>query len=172
MTFFVNFSELIYNYKIIFPITDTYNGTIIHDLDNLKSTLLNIKRKLYSCWRCSNNYVSSHFESWNPCTVIRIALKITRLCLHKKILLKWGESLRPWIDNNFPSVWSSPLRLLDTKGQLNSEWIYEVTVSSKMWPKNLKDFYPGSLLEGRAETLVIFGWNFGRNGDLINSFWI
>ena len=84
------------------------------DLNNLKSTLLNIKRKLYSCWRCSNNYVSSHFESWNPCTVIRIALKITRLCLHKKILLKWGESLRPWIDNNFPSVWSSPLRLLDT----------------------------------------------------------
>jgi hypothetical protein len=33
--------------------------------------------------------------------------------------------------------------------------------------KNLKDFCPGSLLEGRAE---IFGWYFGRNDDLINSF--
>ena len=109
---FVAFSEYMNfttRYIIIFPIR-----AMIHDLDNMKSTLLNIKRKLYSCWRCSNNYVSSHFDSWNPCTVIRIALKITRLCLHKKILLKWGESLRPWIDNNFPSVWSSPLRLLDT----------------------------------------------------------
>ena len=51
------------------------------------------------------------------------------------------------------------------KGQLNSEWIYEVIVSSKM-P------YPGSLLDGRAEISVIFGWHFGRNDDLINSFWI
>jgi hypothetical protein len=36
--------------------------------------------------------------------------------------------------------------------------------------KNYKDFCPGSLLEGRAEILVIFGWQFGRNDDLINSF--
>ena len=28
----------------------------------------------------------------------------------------------------------------------------------------------GSLLEGRAEISVIFGWYFGRNDDLINSF--
>ena len=27
-------------------------------------------------------------------------------------------------------------------------------------------------LFGRAEILVIFGWHFGRNDDLINSFWI
>ena len=32
------------------------------------------------------------------------------------------------------------------KGQLNSEWIYEVIVSPKMPTKNLKDFCPGSLL--------------------------
>jgi hypothetical protein len=36
--------------------------------------------------------------------------------------------------------------------------------------KNLKDFCPGSLLEGRAEISVIFGWDFGRNDDLISSF--
>mgnify|MGYP006888743328 CR=1 FL=1 len=59
-----------------------------------------------------------------------------------------------------------------TKGQLNSEWIYEVTVSPKMPNKNLKDLCPGNLLEGRAEILQIFGWHFGRNNDLINSFWI
>ena len=57
-------------------------------------------------------------------------------------------------------------------GQLDSEWIYEVIVSPKMPTKNHHDFCPGSLLEGRAEILVIFGWHFGRNDDLINSFWI
>ena len=40
-----------------------------------------------------------------------------------------------------------------TKGQLNSEWIYEVIVSPKIPTKNLKDFCPGSLLEWRAEFL-------------------
>ena len=58
------------------------------------------------------------------------------------------------------------------KGQLNSELIYKVIVSPKMPTKNLKDFCPGSLLEVRAEILKIFGWHFGRNDDLINSFWI
>ena len=32
------------------------------------------------------------------------------------------------------------------KGQLNSEWIYEVIVSPKMPTKIFKDFCPGSLL--------------------------
>ena len=57
------------------------------------------------------------------------------------------------------------------KGRLNSEWIYEVIVSTKIpiekLPKSLR-----SLLEGRAEILVIFSWHFGRNDDFINSFWI
>ena len=47
-----------------------------------------------------------------------------------------------------------------TKGQLNSEWIYEVIVSPKIPPKNYSDFCPGSLLEGRTEILKIFGWHF------------
>ena len=62
-------------------------------------------------------------------------------------------------------------KILLFKGQLNSEWIYEVIVSPKVPTKNCKDFCPGSLLEGRAEILQIFGWHFGRNDDLINSFW-
>ena len=32
--------------------------------------------------------------------------------------------------------------LVDTKGQLNSKWIYEVIVSHKMQTKNYKDFCP------------------------------
>jgi hypothetical protein len=36
--------------------------------------------------------------------------------------------------------------------------------------KILKDFCPGSLLEGRAEILLIVGWHFRRNDNLINSF--
>ena len=56
------------------------------------------------------------------------------------------------------------------KGQLNSEFIYEVIVSFKMLTKNYRDFCPGSLLEGSAEISVMFGWDFGRNDDLINPF--
>ena len=33
-------------------------------------------------------------------------------------------------------------------------------------------FCPGSLLEGKAEISVTFGWDFGRNNGLMNSFWI
>ena len=58
------------------------------------------------------------------------------------------------------------------RGQLISEWIYEVIVYPKIPTKNYRDFCPGSLWEGRAEISVIFGWNFGINDDLINSFWI
>ena len=54
-----------------------------------------------------------------------------------------------------------------TKGQLNTEWIYEVIVSPKMSTENSENFCPGGLLEGRAEILQIFGWHFGRNDDLI-----
>ena len=60
---------------------------------------------------------------------------------------------------------------LPTKGQLDSEWVYEVIVS-KIPTKNYRDFCPGTLLEGRAEISLIFGWDFGRDDDLINSFWI
>ena len=56
------------------------------------------------------------------------------------------------------------------KGQLNSEQIFEFIISPKMPTKNFKDFCPGSLLEGRAEILEIFGWHFERNDDIINSF--
>ena len=38
-----------------------------------------------------------------------------------------------------------------TKGQLNSEWIYEVIDSPKIATKNYQDFCPGSLLQDREE---------------------
>ena len=53
-----------------------------------------------------------------------------------------------------------------SKGQLNSEWIYDVIVSPKMPTKMFKDFCPGSFLEGRAEILKIFGCHFGRTMTL------
>ena len=46
--------------------------------------------------------------------------------------------------------------------------VSEVTVSPKMPTRNYQDFCPGSLLEGRAEILVIFGWHFGRSDDLFH----
>jgi hypothetical protein len=48
--------------------------------------------------------------------------------------------------------------------------ILKVIVSSKIPTKNYRDFCPASLLESMAEISVIFGWSFGRNDDLINSF--
>ena len=45
--------------------------------------------------------------------------------------------------------WSTIGNTLFIKGQLNSEWIYEVIVSPKMPTKNYQDFCPGSLLEGK-----------------------
>ena len=89
-----------------------------------------------------------------------------------------------------------PAEHMETKGQLNSEWIYEVFISPKMQPKNYKDFCStiqtrivalffgdflvsaGSFfsydpcLFGRADILAFFGLYFGKNDDLINSFWI
>ena len=64
------------------------------------------------------------------------------------------------------------LKLVFIKGQLNSKWIYEVIVSPKMLTNNYQDFFPGSLVEGKTEILVIFSWHFGRKDDLTNSFWI
>ena len=58
------------------------------------------------------------------------------------------------------------------KGQLNSEWIYEVIVSPKMPTKKFPDICPGSLLDGRTDFWKIFGCHFGKNDDLIDSFWI
>ena len=75
------------------------------------------------------------------------------------------------------------------KGQLISEWIYEVIVAPKMQTYNLQGFLPyqtnkdssqknflhspknyhDPCLFGRAEILVIFGLHYGRNDDLINS---
>ena len=58
------------------------------------------------------------------------------------------------------------------EGQLNSEWIYEDIVSPKIPTKNYRDFCPGSLLEGRAEIFIIFDWDFGKNDDFMDLFWI
>ena len=68
-------------------------------------------------------------------------------------------------NNKRPEDFKTP-----TKGQLNPECIFEVIVSPKMPTNNLEDFCLGSLSEGRAEILQIFGWHFGINNDLINSF--
>ena len=46
--------------------------------------------------------------------------------------------------------------LPEIKVQLNSEWIHEVIVSPKKPTKNYKDFCPGILLEGRAESGIFW----------------
>ena len=92
--------------------------------------------------------------------------------------------------------WDGGENRLSSKGQLNSEWIYEFIVSPKKQTKNYEDFCPtiqtktvapffgdslvnvGSFfgydpcLFGRAEILVILVLHFWGNDDLISSFWI
>ena len=57
------------------------------------------------------------------------------------------------------------------KGQLNSEWIYEVIVSPKMQTKNYKDFCPTKKARIVAlfigEFLVSVGSFFGYNAMLV-----
>ena len=53
----------------------------------------------------------------------------------------------------------------DPKGQLNSEWIYEVIVSPKMPTKNYKDFCPTQQTRIVALFLVFFG-------DCRQFFWL
>ena len=48
------------------------------------------------------------------------------------------------------------------KGQLNSEWIYEVIISPKMKIKNYKDFCPTIQTSIVALFLVISWWFFGE----------
>ena len=60
---------------------------------------------------------------------------------------------------------------LDLDKRLSSFYALPPMIVSPILPtKNLKNFCPGSLLEGKAEILQIFGWHFGRNDDLINPF--
>ena len=92
------------------------------------------------------------------------------------LLLKFhGKSCKNAMDRKFQEILCllcKRVNLCTVKGQLNSEWIYEVIVSPKMPTKDFPDFCPGSLLEGRTEIWKNFGCHFGRNDDLINSFWI
>ena len=60
--------------------------------------------------------------------------------------------------------------ILITKGQTNSEWIYEVIVSSKIPTKNYRDFCPGSLLEGSAPKQCLWKGNAYILWTLAKSF--
>ena len=63
------------------------------------------------------------------------------------------------------------LGLLQSKGQLNSEWIDETHLfSQNAANQKFEGFLPYPLITSRAEILQIFCWHFGRKDDLINSF--
>ena len=123
-----------------------------------------------------NNWRNFYYQKWGQCTFIYLL----------------NHSVR------YSDVWiqlDACLYNALLKGQLNSEWIYEVIVSCKIQTKKYKDFCPTKqtrivakkttythqkitkncydpCLFGRAEIWKKFGWHFGRNDDLINLFWI
>ena len=130
----------------------------------------------YYCWRdiWRSDQLNPHSCSKSPVPIFNDAMKrgLGESVFHYRFLAFAGDSTayeklrQPY--NGSTEI----LKLVFIKRQLNSKWIYEVIVSSKIPTKNYRDFCPGSLSEGRAEIWKKFGWHFGRNDDLINSFWI
>ena len=127
---------------------------------------------------CRNGmrYFPLEHSSFHTPAISRVITSILKLLQY--IWMFWRKSRMHMYENKDHIFWEGHKNMTKssnffdtTKGQLTTEWIYEVIVSPKMPTKNFKDFCPGSLLEGRAEILAIFGWHFGRNDDLINSFW-
>ena len=78
-----------------------------------------------------------------------------------KILCKSEKATKIWWNH------TDDLNLTILKGQVNSEWIYEVIVSLKI-PTKKQRFLPYPLINFQGRISVIFGWDFGRSDDLIN----
>ena len=68
-------------------------------------------------------------------------------------LVLLGGLLEGFLWISFQQLWL----LKSAKGQLNSEWIYEVIVSPKIPSNYYRDFCPTRLLEGREEICGIIG---------------
>ena len=57
-----------------------------------------------------------------------------------------------------------------SKGQINSEWIYEIINFPKNEPKNLKDFCPMYYKNSQGRNPSNFSVHFLEIDDFINSF--
>ena len=57
------------------------------------------------------------------------------------------------------------------KGQLNSEWIYEVIVSPKMQTKNYKDFCPTKQTKIVAKKTAYTHHQITKNSTMFFVFW-
>ena len=79
-----------------------------------------------------------------------------RILKHCLLLGNYQVQLSFW-DSLLTSK-ANPAHLDSSKGQLNSEWIYEVIVSPKMQTKNYKDFCPTIQTRIVALFLVMFWW--------------
>ena len=59
-----------------------------------------------------------------------------------KLFNTYAQTWAHYEQNKFKSMSGKMLNYITPKGQLNSEWIYEVIVSPKMPTKNYQDFCP------------------------------
>ena len=71
-----------------------------------------------------------------------------------------------WVDILSEGMYCAIFKESFFKGQLNSEWIYDVIVSTQMPAKNLSDFYPAGLLKGWTE---IYKFLVGILGETMTS---
>ena len=123
-------------------------------------------------WR--SDQLNPHSCSKSPVPIFNDAMKrgLGESVFHYRFLAFAGDSTAYEKLRQPHNGSTEILKLVFIKGQLNSKWIYEVIVSPEMLTNNYQDFFPGSLVEGKTEILVIFSWHFGRKDDLTNSFWI
>ena len=139
-----------------------------NSLDSRKTKLLMTKAANFFTSPKGFNQIIYLKKKREKITVLFL-LKNSKKILRKKQFSVW--SLVFHLYNGLDKCDTSKL-LTSTRGQLNSEWIYDAIIFPKTPTQNFSDCCPGTLLEGRAEIWEMFGWHFGRNDDLINSFWI
>ena len=116
-------------------------------------TLYLISADIYNFVKGPKSLGFSYIEVWMIGTQIPILIVLLEygyILFLKKSAGKWKTKRRRWIWKHKSKNWMPKSR----------NWILQ------QWRST------GSLLEGKAEISVIFGWDFGRNDDLINSFWI
>ena len=104
-----------------------------------------------------HNYKKSLIASWRDC--VQGVCLIMRTCCTLCIFL---ASFFKYYHNLILSMTKQKL----AKGQLISEWIYEVILSPKMPTKKFEGFLPCNFIRGRAKILQIFDWHCGRKDDL------
>ena len=110
--------------------------------ERMKSSFPKGQKYLSSEKECATSSICSVSNSTTHSRVIQNNLKNQSVSWKMQVIGACGAKRIPE-SYRFPRNKQLPWKILnEPKGQLNSEWIYEVIVSPKMPTKNYQDFCP------------------------------